>query len=203
VSKLLRALDVPHRLAAALALGAGCTEKELLGLRAGDFSLRKQSVRVRGGRTRGRPGRKTLRYQPVAAWAWALVLDEAPCVRGKRRQRYLFPRRGAPDRPRIDLNRGIRRGCLDAFGDGECSITLGALRRLWQQLMRDAGMPRVEIRQSYSLIDHPKGFRPLWFARQQSLLSSWVELGVPPVDLDAGARIARTPPKTSGPYDRE
>lgn len=203
VVRLLGLLDSTHLVGAALAGGAGLSESEILRLRVRDLDLRRRIVTVRSGRTRGRPGSRVLRLEPIAAWACALLEAKLDWIAGADPRQLIFPNRRDPTRPRSDLNRGFAAASQGLDGDGP-GVTLGGLRRLWQAVMRQCGVPRAALRQSYSLRwSRRRGERPPWLGRQRRLLESWTHLLAPPVPAGQQLRVPRKGPHGCGPYESE
>jgi hypothetical protein len=201
---VLKELGSEHRVAAALAGGAGLGEQEALGLRVRHLDLERGWVVVRTGRTRGRPGAKILRQEPIAAWALAVLVLELEWTLGADERQFLFPNRKDPTRPRSDLNRGFARASRVALGVDADPVTIGSLRRLWQCVLRQGRVARAAIRQSYSLGWMERGSRrPPWRPRQRRLLKTWTHLLAPPVELGLAPRLPRKAPHGCGPYQPE
>jgi integrase len=201
---VLEVLGSEHRAAAALAGGAGLAESEILPLRVADLDLKRRLVRVRTGRTRGRPGARVLRVESIAAWAFDLLLAEMDWIPGAPSDRLLFPNRDDPSRPRADLNRGFASASRQALDEGAGPVTLGSLRRLWQHVLREGGAPRAALRQSYSLRWAKRGSRrPPWAEEQKRLLDAWTSLLAPPVPVAPHLNLPRHAPSRCGPYEPE
>ena len=204
VLMMLDVLGSEHRVAAAMAAGAGLAESEILRLRVRDIDLGRRRVVVRTGRTRGRPGLRVLRREPVAGWAINLLVAEMGWLPGADARQLLFPNRRDPSRPRSDLSRGFAAASRRALAPGSDPVTLGSLRRLWQSVLRQGGVARTAIRQSYSLTLVPRGSGALpWVARQRRLLASWTHLLAPPGLPGPVPRVPRKGPRGCGAYDPE
>ena len=195
VSALLEELDAPHRLALALAVGAGLLESEILGLRFGDLRLADGSVLVQTGGIRGRVGHRCLRIEYVADWAWKLVLDTLGDPRQRPPTALVFPNRRDPSRPRSSFAPGLKKANIAAFGDTAAGFTLGAARRLWQRIQIDAGLPSAQSRQTWSLAEF-RGDLPWWAEEAHGVARSWEVLCRPPVEFSATSlRVPRKKPK--------
>ena len=203
VGAVLEVLDSTHLVGAAFAGGAGLGESEILGLRVRDLDLRRRMVTVRTGRTRGRPGSRVLRREPIAAWACAILGAELTWIDGADPDQLIFPNRRAPTRPRSDLNRGFAVASRRT-DDSAPPVTLGSLRRLWQAVMRQGGVPRAALRQSYSLRWAKRGSkRPPWLEDQRRILDAWTHLLAPPVLPGQSLSVPRKSPAGCGPYQAE
>ncbi len=195
VSALLEELDAPHRLALALAVGAGLLESEILGLRFGDLRPADGSILVRTGGIRGRAGYRCQRLEHVAEWGWKLLLDTIGDPRRYPSEALLFPNRRDPARPRSSFATGLKKANAAAFGDDAAGFTLGAARRLWQRIQIDAGLPSAQCRQSWSL-DEFRGDLPWWAEEAHGVARSWEVLCRPPVEVSAPSlRVSRKKPK--------
>ncbi len=204
LADLLPTLDAPHRAAVAFAAGAGLSESEILGLRHGELALDRGAVLVRTGRSRGHPD-DVLRWEPIAPWAVDLLARSLPAPMSTDPAELLFPGRDDWTRPRSDLNRGLARACKRVFGEGGPAITLGACRRLWQAVLREAKLPRAAVRQSLRLqvrADNEVVPAP-WSGEQAELLGGWTSLTQPPVALPAGTRVPTKAPEGVGAFEAE
>ena len=195
LSALLGELDASHRLALALAAGAGLLESEILGLRFRDLRLADGSIVVRTGGIRGRAGYRCQRLEHVAEWAWQLLFDTLGDPRQYPPQSLLFPNRRDPTRPRSSFAPGLKKASRAVFGDDAVGFTLGAARRLWQRVQIDTGLPSAQSRQTWSL-DEFRGDLPWWAEEAHGVARSWELLCRPPVELSASSlRVPRKKPK--------
>jgi len=202
IGELLAALPDHHRVALALAAGAGLIESEILGLRFEDLKPSDHAVVVATGGIRGRAGQRCFRYEYVAGWAWELLLATfEPSIR-RGISGPIFRHRSDPRRSRSSFGPLIRKVSIETFGRGAPVVTLGAARRLWQRVQIDAGLPSAQSRQSWSLDEIPRGDSvglPAWAAEAEEVASQWRELCTPPVDLrERRLSVPRRKPKGCG-----
>ena len=197
IARLLPALKRELRAMVALA-GGGLLQSEILALRHEDILIEHRAVCVHSGGIRGRGGEPCDRVEYLPAWAWELLLASMPRV--GRGMGLLFPPRGGGDTPRKSAARSLRRACDGAVGKSN-GVTFAEIRNLWQAVVRQAGLPRAAIRQTWRRSDFGRRGAP-WMQDLRELMGCWVELCQPPVDL-AMARATRRSPKECGPLDSE
>lgn len=139
-------------LAAAIALIVGCglLPSEVLALRAIDLNIPGTFVRVLHRGVRGWGDAIAERHVYIPHWAWQFVRRAWPGLARMNPDELLFPSRDDPHRPWQNLNRALRRAAvqagLQAEGGRDSRWTPTGLRRIYQAIARQVGLPRALVR---------------------------------------------------------
>ncbi len=163
VHRIAEAARPALRLVLYLIFTTGILPTEALRIRLHDIDLRRRRIKIRGAGVRGRPGAIASRWVYPPRLVWPLLEDTcgAPfVVRGLvHGPGWLFPGR-TPGLPLQSVDKGLRGACERAFGRGGRRYTLMDVRRLWQSLAREMGLPRAVVRGTWSEADPARRVGP-------------------------------------------
>ena len=218
LQRLLQAAWPEERVVLAFALGGGMAECEIRSLRRRDLYVARGPAGTPRGQ-RGRPGHprpalievlldvspagdpygsSRVRLVPLPLWACDLVAARDAGMLKKQPHEFLFPNRTDPNRPRAGFRSLMERLRLRAVGPKGPTCSIADLRRCWQVVARQAGLPKEVVRQTWWFQRPAPGqaLRGAPLDGLRTLAAHWVTLRAPVAQvIESPASLPRRAPK--------
>lgn len=211
LSELLeRADSMALRVAIALAAGAGLRQAQIRYLKLGQLLPRERALTVWTSRSMPGVPSGAMRKVWLAGWAWDLLEPQLQLrhAMGMGRDALLLPQ-DQREAPRAGFNRALAAAAdprVAFLFEGE-RVGMASLRRFYQAVAREAGMPRAVVRGTWWMVPDKDGQLavPRAALAARDLAHRWSTLFCPltaSMDL-VGPVVPRAAPKGVGPWEPE